>query len=240
MDKYQVNLIETFSLKYLSKDKADKFIDFVGEKIMQLTIVRVFSELNSSDIELFQKIMNESDGYNDMETFLSRKSINFFNLFQDISLAYKLEIDEIINILYEPKSKNDEELYESSAANSIGMQITSWIARIFWGVLGFIFWIPLIVRIIAAFCATLVYNMVIHNPAAIQKSRISLDLAITFYKQGFAMIDKTTSGSNVNMSFSSNPDAEFNIGSFIGQVIWTLIFWGILIFPFYRPFFGNT
>lgn len=111
------------------------------------------------------------------------------------------------------------------------MEIIAYVAYAFWAVLGFIFWIPLLVRIIAAFCASLAYNMVVQNPGAIQKSRISLELAISFYAKGFSIIRETIF--EPNKKVTANPAEEFHIYSFIAQLVWTIIFWSTLFLPFY-------
>ena len=111
------------------------------------------------------------------------------------------------------------------------MNIIAYIAFAFWAVLGFIFWVPLMFRIVAAFCASLAYNMVIQNPGAIQKSRISLELAISFYAKGFSMISDTIF--EPGKKAIANPAEDFHLYSFIAQVVWTIIFWGTILLPFY-------
>jgi hypothetical protein len=110
------------------------------------------------------------------------------------------------------------------------MEIIAYIAYVFWAILGFIFWVPLMVRIIAAFCGSLAYNMVIQNPGAIQQSRISLELAISFYVKGFRMIHDTIFEPGKKATVS--PVKDFHLYSFIAQVAWTIIFWGTLLLPF--------
>ena len=92
------------------------------------------------------------------------------------------------------------------------------------------------VRVVAGFCGSLVYNMIVNNPDGIQKSKESLDLAITFYARGFASIksvffeSKQSHASNTSTQFKVAPD--LTIASFVLQVIWTVIFWGVAISPF--------
>lgn len=115
------------------------------------------------------------------------------------------------------------------------MIIIGFIAYAFWAILGLFFWVPLLVRVVAAFCGTLAYNMVIHNPGAIQKSRISLELAITFYSKGFKVISETIF--EPDKKVKENPVEDFHLVSFIGQLAWTIIFWGILFLPFFKTNF---
>lgn len=111
------------------------------------------------------------------------------------------------------------------------MIVIAAIAYFFWAILGLIFWIPLLVRIVAAFCGGLVYNMVINNPENIQRSKVSLDLALSFYARGFENIQSALfEKKSYNNNNSTNP--EFHLASFIGQILWTLIFWATVILPF--------
>lgn len=109
------------------------------------------------------------------------------------------------------------------------MIVIAAIAYAFWAVLGFIFWIPLLVRVVAGFCGTLIYNMVINNPANIHNSKISLDLAISFYPKGFETIHSTLFEKN-NAGYKST-STEFHFMAFFGQLLWTLFFWALIILP---------
>lgn len=110
------------------------------------------------------------------------------------------------------------------------MIIIAIIAYIFWAVLGLFFWLPLLFRVIAGFCATLVYNMVVNNPERIQDSKISLELAIGFYSKGFQTIHSTLYEKPITSG--NKKSSEFHFMSFLGQVLWTILFWGLTIFPF--------
>ena len=57
------------------------------------------------------------------------------------------------------------------------MIIIQVISIAFWAILGLLFLMPLLFRIIAAFCCIIVFSMVVNNPGAIRKSKLSLDLA---------------------------------------------------------------
>jgi hypothetical protein len=110
------------------------------------------------------------------------------------------------------------------------MIIIAFIAYLFWAVLGFLFWIPLLVRVISAFCGSLVYNMIIHNPSNIHNSKTSLDLAINFYAKGFKSIHSALyEDKKPDSSASSNN--EFHFLSFFSQVLWSIVFWGTIIIP---------
>jgi len=134
------------------------------------------------------------------------------------------------------------------------MIIIEFIAIAFWAILGLIFWIPLLVRIIAGFCGTLIFNMVINNPEAIHKSKISLDLAVSFYSRGFqtiksalestyfkndTLIAQSNNNSNTEDGINNSEGAlakdEFNVLSFVAQLLWTIIFWGLTLFSLFGP-----
>jgi hypothetical protein len=110
------------------------------------------------------------------------------------------------------------------------MRIIALISYFFWGILGLFFWIPLLVRVIASFCGSLAYNMIVNDPNNIQNSKHSLELAIGFYSKGFESIHSTIYGTHQGQA--SNTAQEFHLMSFLFQVIWTIIFWGTLILPF--------
>lgn len=112
------------------------------------------------------------------------------------------------------------------------MGIVGIIALIFWAILGLIFWIPLLFRIVAAFCGNLIYNMIVNNPERILQSKSSLELAINFYSRGFEIISSTIYEKPKETVIQGKN--EFHISSFIGQLIWTLLFWGLTIYPFYK------
>ncbi|MEO5561772.1 MAG: hypothetical protein ABIR18_00025 [Chitinophagaceae bacterium] len=116
------------------------------------------------------------------------------------------------------------------------MIIIAGIAYFFWTILGMIFWIPLVVRVVAGFCGSLVYNMVTNNPENIQRSKESLDLALSFYVRGFINIKSAlfngTQLQNKNANSSLDFKPKFDSGSFIAQIIWTIIFWAGVILPF--------
>lgn len=109
------------------------------------------------------------------------------------------------------------------------MIVIAYIAYIFWAVLGLFFWLPLLFRVVAGFCGTLVYNMIVNNPNNIKNSKISLDLAVSFYAKGFQMIHSTLYEKQNTSNVSESKD--FHFMSFFGQILWTILFWSITISP---------
>jgi tetratricopeptide (TPR) repeat protein len=112
------------------------------------------------------------------------------------------------------------------------MIIVAIIAHIFWAILGLIFWIPLLFRVVAAFCLGLIYNMVMNNPEKIEASKASLEMAISFYPKGFQIIQSTLfEKSSATAKYSP---AEFKLLAFLGHIFWTIIFWALTISPFMK------
>lgn len=113
------------------------------------------------------------------------------------------------------------------------MIIIEIIVFIFWAVLGFLFWLPLLFRVIAGFCGSLLYNMAVNNPDGIRDSKVSLDLAISFYAKGFQTIHSSLyENQNETRAIRNN---EFHLTSFFGQILWTLLFWGLTFSPIVKP-----
>jgi len=111
------------------------------------------------------------------------------------------------------------------------MIVVAIIAYAFWAVLGFVFWIPLLFRVIAGFCSSLVYNMIVERPESMANSKYSLEQAIGFYSNGFRIIHSTLFEEK-NKSSSNMKNQEFAIIPFMAQIAWTIVFWGALVVPF--------
>ncbi len=88
-----------------------------------------------------------------------------------------------------------------------------------------------IVRVIAGFCSSLVYNMIVERPGNMTNSKYSLEQAIGFYSNGFRTIHSTLYEEK-NKPNSNKKNEEFAIIPFIAQIAWSIIFWGSLIVPF--------
>lgn len=90
------------------------------------------------------------------------------------------------------------------------------VALVIWSVVGFVFWIPFLIRQIAVFSALILHaTLTNQDPSA---AGVGLDLAVTFYANGFrkiisAMYQERQSGSGGGM--------EFRPARFIGEIVWT-------------------
>lgn len=91
--------------------------------------------------------------------------------------------------------------------------------------MGFVFWIPFLIRQIAVFSALILHaTLTNQDPCA---AGVGLDLAVTFYANGFrkiisAMYQERQSGSGGGM--------EFRPARFIGEIVWTAMFWVTTLF----------
>lgn len=236
---YEQIIIDVFELSRMTPPKNIE----VTEQLMILIFLSVSSrapqELSEEEIDEYFTLLAQGEGPDFLLSFFEQKIPNFIGLLK--AEAEKLK-ELMINVF---EVENDDKIFgsqldstsqriELSGASLIGMKIIGWIVQVVWAVLGFILWIPLLVRVVAAFCGTLVYHMVVQNPNAVNKSSISLKLAIEFWGRGFKAVEETTKGIQSGNQFKVNPfkKEDFNVNSFIAQIAWTILFWGILILPF--------
>jgi hypothetical protein len=96
-----------------------------------------------------------------------------------------------------------------------------------WAVIGFIFWIPLLVRVTTVFSA-----MVIHAAITQQgpgQLRDSLETASGFYPLGFRVAIETLYNPNAGLG-SRRASYDLGIGRVLVEVLWTVAFWLFFIF----------
>ena|GEM_PF-4067723 len=104
------------------------------------------------------------------------------------------------------------------------------IILLFWSIIGFIFWIPLLVRVVASYAGNIVYKMVSDSNIDVDKSSMLFDKAIAFYSTGFIKIIETFSNKSSNPANSTPaPKEDSRILYFFAQLFWTFLFWGMLI-----------
>jgi hypothetical protein len=95
-----------------------------------------------------------------------------------------------------------------------------------WMVLGFILWIPLLTRVIAAYVATIVASLYTqHDPTA---ARIGLQTAVGFYANGFTQISKhlDDARNGVTPISAASPKAT-NLTQVALEIGWSFVFWGL-------------
>lgn len=99
------------------------------------------------------------------------------------------------------------------------------VALVIWGVMGFIFWIPFLIRQIAVFSVLILHaTLTNQDPSA---AGVGLDLAVTFYANGFR---KIISAMYREGHSNSGGGMEFRPGRFIGEMVWTAMFWLTTLF----------
>jgi len=108
------------------------------------------------------------------------------------------------------------------------------IVLVFWSLFGFVFWIPLLTRTIALFSFNLVYTMLMANPKEYtERLKTGLYIAIEFYIEGFNRIFNVMFPGGGENSTTEQVKTKlfenFKWARFIGELIWTLIFWGTVI-----------
>jgi len=113
------------------------------------------------------------------------------------------------------------------------MIVIKWIVYGFWGVIGFIFWIPLMTRTIASFSASVVLAMLSHG--TIHQNKHALEYSIKFYPMGFSLIDKTLNNTQADVDESEYRSRSISVLGNGGimrvglEFLWSSIFWIITL-----------
>ncbi len=90
-----------------------------------------------------------------------------------------------------------------------------------WAVVGFFFWIPVLVRTTASFSAAILYAALTGSPSR-QFGQL-LNAAITFYFSGFSRISDA-------MFASEGAGADlppFRLMQFLSEIVWAVFFWAL-------------
>jgi hypothetical protein len=100
--------------------------------------------------------------------------------------------------------------------------VTLLIALLIWSVIGFVFWIPMMVYAIVRFSALVVYATIVDaDPKTIGAH---LERSVRFYLQGFRNIIRAIKG---RQRWPSTGEEQFQVKPMvlIGHIMWTLLFW---------------
>lgn len=103
------------------------------------------------------------------------------------------------------------------------------VCLVFWAIVGFIFWIPLLTRTTAIYCAGMVAAVISQTDSLHLKGL--LNVAIEFYARGFRQITthyRDARKAN-SLSFSSNPLPKVEWSKVWVEIIWTSIFWVLIL-----------
>ena len=102
------------------------------------------------------------------------------------------------------------------------------IVMILWAAIGFVIWIPLIVRMILIFTGSIIAEVIStdKNYTALLEQR--LNYAISFYPGGFRRIEDSIFGDPDEVT--ERPDMSGDLRIILGEVIWSAVFWTITSF----------
>src|SRR5436853_562718 len=99
------------------------------------------------------------------------------------------------------------------------------LSNLLWAVIGFICWIPLLVRAIGVISGTVLYcNFTGSDPS---KIKTILENAVTFYSRGFQVINQAFWPDHKDRVIDSQPSQEqkptlWHVGL---EILWVVVFW---------------
>ena len=100
-----------------------------------------------------------------------------------------------------------------------------------WIPIGLFFWIPLLVRATAVFAVGVLYSLLVSQPREYcERLRVPLDIAMGFYVEGFQRVLHTLYPEEL-ISIGNGGDGKtlqqikVPLDRFIGELVWTAIFW---------------
>ncbi len=101
-----------------------------------------------------------------------------------------------------------------------------------WTVLGFLCWVPLLVRMTASFSVAILYCTLTNADSSYLRD--PLDGAITFYSRGFSMIITILSPNREDLPIGSR--FEFQGERVLLEIAWAVVFWASILFLFLTAF----
>lgn len=91
-----------------------------------------------------------------------------------------------------------------------------------WSIIGFLFWIPLLVRTVAVFSAGILYATLTREDPAVYGRQ--LQTAVTFYADGFRRTVMALSvRADANGAAPKGP--PFRVARFLVEIAWAGVFW---------------
>ncbi len=108
------------------------------------------------------------------------------------------------------------------------------IVLLLWTIIGFIIWIPLLIRMIAYFSGMITIST--FRKTDIREAQNRLNFAIEFYINGFKkVVDvwKRDSGEEIKLKDNESLSIIPLLKSLAIDIVWTIIFWTITILWFY-------
>jgi len=101
---------------------------------------------------------------------------------------------------------------------------------ILWSIIGFLLWVPLLIRTIVTFNMVTLFTIVTQNGKAIKHVHANMKFATVFYLTGFANIMNWTDEdelTDIPMSFETTTRA---LVQFALELSWTAAWWGMLLY----------
>lgn len=114
----------------------------------------------------------------------------------------------------------------------IVMVLVLLVALAVWAVVGFIFWIPLLIRATSVFSTSLVHSAITNQKPS--NLGAGLEAAAGFYFNGFKSAFSTFSGD----SNQTTSNKEIRLGAMFLEILWAAFSW-VLILSFSLPGFGR-
>ena len=113
-------------------------------------------------------------------------------------------------------------------------EITRVIVLTIWSVVGFIFWIPFLARMIATFSGSVVAaTFTGYDPSA---ARMGLESSVRFYSDGFALIQESIQSIHQRKPLKKGLVEALGfarIGRILLELVWSALFWSTLILLLY-------
>src|SRR5437763_330956 len=97
---------------------------------------------------------------------------------------------------------------------------------VIWMIIGFVCWIPLLVRATASVAAGILYCTITESDPSPMKA--SFETALTFYPRGFELIDCVLSPDYKGQPIQSKTSDDPVWWRVVLEICWTVIFWGSL------------
>jgi hypothetical protein len=111
--------------------------------------------------------------------------------------------------------------------------IVFFIVLLLWSVIGLLFWIPLLARMIVI--TTVVVIASVFGDADLAGARTGLNAAVGFYAYGFRRVFELLEDKECGKIKKPHP-AEIDLFRICLETIYLLIFWGVIALPFVVPF----
>lgn len=120
-------------------------------------------------------------------------------------------------------------------------QVALWINLAIWAIIGFICWIPLLARSTAALSgAILISTLTKSDPSHLRQG---FENAVSFYSRGFDAINRVLGegrGKERRAGDAAASAPKYNWEQVLKEILWTLIFWGSIVFSLYGFFTWAT